>query len=275
MVVPGERHRVMLWWPPGGSPLEPKHVLVTGASSGLGRGLALHYARTGAVVHALARRKEALESLAAEVQALGAPGRVLPVALDVTDSEAHAAAIEAAHRASGRALDLVIANAGMAEPTLASRMDWRVVKRILDVNATAACVTIAAALPAMVARGAGTVVAVSSLAGLRGMPGSAAYCASKAALRVFMESVRVDLRGTGVTAIAILPGFVRTELTARNRFPMPFLMELEAGVQAMADGIRRGRAVVSFPLPLVAATRLAQALPRALFESLARHARPP
>ncbi len=251
----------------------PRSVFITGASSGLGRGLALHYARAGATVHAAARRQARLEALAAEVARAEAPGRIVPVELDVTDAAAQAAAIARAEEEAGGALDLVVANAGVGEPTPATRMEWRTVKRVLDVNVSAACVTLAAALPAMVARGEGTLVAVSSLAAFRGFPGSAAYCASKAALHAFMESLRVDLRGSGVRALTVYPGFVKTELTAKNRFFMPFLMELDDAVRIMAKGIARGDPVVLFPAPMSAAARALAMLPRFLYEPLAARGR--
>src|SRR6184192_3765630 len=246
-------------------------VFITGASSGLGRGLALHYAKEGATVHAAARRRAEIEALAREAS----PGRVVPVVLDVTDPERLVQAIRDAEAASGGALDLVIANAGTGGPTNARKMDWTKVRKILDVNVTAACVTIAAALPAMVERKAGQVVAISSLAAFRGMPGNAAYCASKAALHIFMESVRVDLRGTGVVATTIYPGFVKTELTAKNKFRMPFLMELEDAVRVMARGIARKKATIAYPLPMAAAVRGLSALPRSLYEPLAGRSRIP
>jgi short-subunit dehydrogenase len=249
-------------------PMAHGSVLVTGASSGLGRGLAAHYAREGATVHALARRADALAALTSEI-ARGGGGRVVPVALDVTDADAQVAAIRAAEAQAGGALDLVVANAGVSEPTPGRGMDWKVAKQILDVNVSAACVTIAAALPAMVRRGSGTVVAVSSLAAFRGFPGSAAYCASKAALHTFMESVRIDLRGTGVRAVTIYPGFVKTEMTAKNRFHMPFLMELDDAVRIMVRRIDRGDEVIAFPAAMSAFARAVRAMPRALYEPLA------
>jgi short-subunit dehydrogenase len=249
--------------------MTPRTVFITGASSGLGRGLALHYARAGAAVHAVARRKAELDSLAAEAP----EGRVLPVVLDVADSEKLVAAIHRAEAADGGALDLVIANAGVGATTSARKMDWTAVKRIFEVNTTAAAVTIAAALPAMVARDSGQVVAVSSLAAFRGMPGHAAYCASKAALHLFMESLRVDLRGTSVRATTIYPGFVKTEMTAKNKFPMPFLMELDDAVRVMARGIEKGKATIAYPLPLVAMVRSLGALPRAVYEPIAGRSR--
>jgi len=246
-----------------------KTVFVTGASSGLGRGLALHYAREGKTVHAAARRKDELARLAAEAPS----GSIVPVPLDVADSDALVAAIHRAEDASGGALDLVIANAGVGRPASARKMDWSVVRQILDVNATAACVTIAAALPKMVERNAGQVVMMSSLAAYRGMPGNAAYCASKAAVHVFMESVRVDLRSTGVRATTIYPGFVKTELTAKNKFRMPFLMDLDDAVRVMARGIDRGAKTISYPLPMVAVTRTLGAIPRGIYEPLAAKVR--
>lgn len=237
-------------------------LFITGASSGLGRGLALHYAKAGWTVHAAARRKDELDKLAAEAQ-----GRVVPVVLDVRDHEKLAATIEAFD-----ALDLVIANAGIGMPTPARKLDWRKVQAVMDVNVTAACVTLAAALPKMVARDAGQVVAMSSLAAFRGMPGSAAYCASKAALHTFMEAIRVDLRGTNVRATTIYPGFVKTEMTAKNKFRMPFLMELDDAVRVMAKGIAKGAPTIAYPLPMVGITRTLSVLPRALYEPLAGRA---
>jgi short-subunit dehydrogenase len=245
----------------------PSSVFITGASSGLGRGLALHYAREGATVHAAARRKDELEKLARE-----APG-IVPVPLDVSDTDALVLAIRKAEQASGGALDLVIANAGIGQPTPARKIDWTVVKRIMEVNVVAASVTIAAALPAMVARDQGQVVAVASLAAFRGMPGNGAYCASKAALHTFMESMRVDLRRTKVRATTIYPGFVKTEMTVKNKFPMPFLMELDDAVRVMARGIARGAKTIAYPLPMAAMTRAMAALPRGIYEPLAGRVR--
>jgi short-subunit dehydrogenase len=246
------------------------NVFITGASSGLGRGLALHYARAGSTVFAVARRKEQLESLAAEAGAAGGgKGRIVPIVLDVTDLEAQVAAQDEARREAGGHLDLVIANAGTNLPQHASRLDWRKVQQVLNLNLNAACATIAAALPSMCARGSGTVVGVSSLAAFRGLPSNAAYCASKAALGTFLESIRVDLTGTDVRALCIYPGFVKTELTARHKEPMPFLMELDDAVRVMARGIERGEAQIAFPLPLSAALKVASALPDGLYTALA------
>ena len=240
-----------------------RNVFITGASSGLGRGLALHYAKAGDVVHAAARRKGELDALKAESD------NIVPVVLDVLDSEALVAAIRAAEAASGGALDLVVANAGVGGPTSARKMDWRVVKKILDVNVSSAAVTIAAALPAMVERDRGHVVAVASLAAFRGLPASAAYSASKAAMHIFMESVRIDLKGTRVRATTIYPGFVKTEMTAKNKYRMPMLMELSDAVRVMAKGLERGASTIAYPLPMAAGMRTLGAIPQFLYEPLA------
>jgi short-subunit dehydrogenase len=242
-----------------------KTVFITGASSGLGRGLSLHYARAGATVFAAARRKEQLDSLAAEVKE---GGRVVPMPLDVCDLEALAAAVHSAEGESGGALDLVVANAGVGEPTHGRNLDWSRVKQILDVNVTAALATVCAALPAMVAHNRGTVAAMSSLAAFRGLPGSAAYCASKSALHTFMESLRVDLTGTEVVAACIYPGFVRTELTAKTRHMMPFLMDLDTAVREIVKGLEKGRGQIAFPLPMAAGVKLAAAMPDILYEEI-------
>ncbi|HEY3144894.1 MAG TPA: SDR family NAD(P)-dependent oxidoreductase [Dongiaceae bacterium] len=240
----------------------PKSVFITGASGGLGRGLALHYAREGATVHAVARRKDELEKLAQESP------NIVPVVLDVQDSDKLVLALRRAEP-----LDMVIANAGIGQPTPARKIDWMAVKRIMDVNVTAACVTIAAALPAMVLRNEGHVVAVSSLAAFRGMPGNGVYCASKAALHTFMESMRVDLRRTKVRATTIYPGFVKTDMTAKNKFPMPFIMELDDAVKVMARGLARGSKTIAYPLPLVAMVKTLHALPGGVYEQMAGRVR--
>jgi short-subunit dehydrogenase len=242
-------------------------VFITGASGGLGRGLALHYAKEGWTVFAAARRKEELSKLKDEASS------IVPVPLDVQNSEALVAAIHDAEEQSGGALDMVIANAGIGQPTPARKIDWRVVKQILDVNVGAACVTIAAALPKMVERNAGHIVAVSSLAAFRGMPGNGTYCASKAALHTWMESMRVDLRKTKVRATTIYPGFVKTSMTAKNKFPMPFLMELDDAIQVMTKGLKRGAKTIAFPLPMAALTRTLGAIPSAIYEPLAGRVR--
>ena len=243
-------------------------AFITGASSGLGRGLALHYARHGTTVYAAARRVDALESLVAEAK--DASGKIVPVELDVANTDALVAAIRNAEAASGGALDLVIANAGTSQSGRKIQdQKLEPMAQLFDINVRAACLTITAALPAMVAKKSGTVVGISSIAAWRGLPVTAAYSASKAALDVFLESCRVDLHGTGVHALTIYPGFVKTELTAKRKKKMPFLMELDDAVRIMARGIDRGQARIAFPWQTATVMRTVGALPGWLYERFA------
>lgn len=245
-------------------------ALVTGASSGLGRGLALWLARRGTRVFAAARRKEHLQSLAEEARAVGAT--VEPVALDVAQTDETLKQVRRLDAECG-GLDLVVANAGVGRETHGRKFKWDTAQRIIDVNVTGAAATLTAVLPQMVERNRGHLVGVASLAAFRGLPGNAAYSASKAFLSTFMESLRVDLRPTRVRVTCIYPGFVRTEMTAPNRFPMPFLMEPEEAVEVMGKGIVRGEPIVAFPWQMMRLMGLVKALPNALFDPLASRLR--
>jgi short-subunit dehydrogenase len=245
-------------------------ALITGASSGLGRGLALWFARKGTKVYAAARRREHLEALAAEARAAGAT--IEPVELDVSDADATLSRIQELDEACG-GLDLVVANAGVGGETYARRFKWERAKRIIDVNVTGATATLCAVLPRMVERNRGHVVGVASLAAYRGLAGHAAYSASKAFLSTFMESLRVDLRNTGVRVTCIYPGFVKSEMTAGNKHAMPFLLETEEAVERMGRAIVRGEALYAFPWQLSAPMRLMKVLPNSLFDIAARKLR--
>ena len=245
-------------------------ALVTGASSGLGRGLALWLARRGLRVFAAGRRVAHLQALAAEAQAASAT--VEPVELDVARADATRERLRELDAECG-GLDLVVANAGVGGVTSGRRMDWDKVRAIIDTNVTGATATLTAVLPQMVERRRGHVVGISSLAAHRGLAGHAAYSASKAFLATFLESLRVDLAGTGVRVTTVFPGFVKSEMTAQNTFPMPFLMETEAAVERMGTGILRGETELSFPWQLALPSRLAKVLPNPLFDVAARRLR--
>ncbi|MCI0572893.1 MAG: SDR family NAD(P)-dependent oxidoreductase [Myxococcaceae bacterium] len=245
---------------------EYRNVLITGASSGLGRGLAAWFAKRGATVYAAARRAEQLAQLAHEVE--GGPGRVEPVTLDVADSTRTVEVVRELDRKCG-GLDLVVANAGVGAYTSGRRMDWGAVERILKVNVEGAAATLCAALPSMVERRRGHLVGISSLAGLRGVPRFAAYSASKAFLSTFLESLRLDLHGTGVNVTCLYPGYVKSEMTAQNT-SMPFLLETEDAVERMGRAIERGEEVFLFPWQAATAMRLVRTLPRPLYDRVMR-----
>jgi short-subunit dehydrogenase len=250
--------------------LSYRTALVTGASSGLGRGLALWFGRRGVKVYAAARRLENLEALADEARAAGA--HVEPVELDVANADTTLARIRELDEACG-GLDLVVANAGVGIETNARRIKWEPVKQTIDVNVTGAAATLCAVLPQMVERKRGHLVGVASMAAFRGLGRNAAYCASKAYLSTFMESLRVDLKGTGVNVSCLYPGFVKSEMTAKNKFDMPFLLETEEAVELMGKAILRGETQYAFPWQMARIMGLVKAMPNALFDAAMRKAR--
>jgi short-subunit dehydrogenase len=237
-----------------------KTALITGASSGLGRALAVWFARRGVRVYAAARRAEHLQALRDEVAATG--GVVEPVTLDVADTGATVERIRALDRESG-GLGLVIANAGIGEQTPAWRMDWPKVERTLQVNVMGAAATLTAALPGMVERNRGQVVGISSIAAFRGMPQAAAYSGSKAFLTTFLQSLRVDLSGTGVAVTAIHPGYVKTEMTAKNK-SMVLVLEADEAAERMGRAIVRRVGEFSFPTPMAMVGRIVSMVPDGL-----------
>lgn len=238
---------------------------ISGASSGIGAELAEKLAARGVEVILSARRRDALEALAGRIRANGGSARVEP--LDVSDPEATTAALLRIDDEVG-GIDLVVANAGIGGSRWAGELRWEDCAPTLGINVDGAVASLVALLPRMVERGRGHLVGISSLAGYRGMPASAAYSASKAFLMVFLESLRVDLVGTGVSVTDVRPGFVRTPMTDRNRFKMPFLMDVDEAVRRIVDGIEKRRPTVTFPWPLAVATRLARIVPAGLWDRL-------
>jgi len=242
-----------------------KTFLITGASSGIGEALAVELGRRGAGVGLLARREEVLREVAAKVETAG--GRALAVAVDVRDAGGVKAATAKVSEHFGR-VDVLIANAGIGEITLAREFDIEVVTNILSVNLLGAMNSVAAVLPEMIARGNGQIVGVSSLAAYRGMPGSGAYCASKAALSTFFESLRTELRPRNIFVTTIHPGFVDTPMTRGRNQPMPFLVEPERAAKMMLRAIEARRRTYNFPWQLAAWARLGQLLPDALYDRM-------
>jgi short-subunit dehydrogenase len=241
-------------------------ALITGASSGIGRGLSAWLARRGVKVFGAARRLEELEALAKELQG---QGELVPVRMDVADARATLESIRSIDDACG-GLELVVANAAIAPETPGDVLVWSAVDQIIDVNVRGAAATLSAVADRMVARGSGHLVGISSLAAGRGAPRNAAYSASKAFLSNFLEGLRVELVPRGVKVTAIHPGFVRTPGTAGNTFKMPFLLELDDAVERIGRAILRAPAEFSFPWQAAAAARLMRWLPNGLWDRAAR-----
>lgn len=238
-------------------------TFITGASSGLGAALAPLMAADGDVVVVTARRLENLEEVAEKIKKNG--GMAMPIALDVTDAEAVKAAVAEVTRVYGP-VDTLVANAGIGAQTAAA--DWHTadLDRVFQTNVYGVSHCIEAVLPAMIQRRSGHLVAVSSLAGYRGLPGSGAYSASKGAVTNLMESLRIELRRHGVAVTTICPGFVKTPLTDRNTYAMPFIMDLEPAARLMHRAIRRRRAHYAFPWQLATLARLGRLLPARLYD---------
>jgi NAD(P)-dependent dehydrogenase (short-subunit alcohol dehydrogenase family) len=217
---------------------------ITGASSGIGRGVALEMARRGWTVAASARRADELEVLAAE--AAGLPGRIAPYPCDGTDEEAGRTAGAAIARDHG-AVALAFFNAGIAPYVRAPDIDVAAVRQAVDVNLMGVVNGIAAVMPGMAAQGFGQIAVNASIAGYGGLPKSAAYGATKAALINMCESLKFDCDNLGLTLQLVNPGFVETPLTGKNDFPMPFLMKNADAARRCCDGFARGGFEIVFP----------------------------
>lgn len=240
----------------------PRNVLITGASSGLGRALALWFARRGAKVWAAARRAELLDTLAADPSAR--PGSIVPLVLDVADIAAVRRVLPEVDAAAEGGLDVAIANAGVGGEANPRKDTWEKVERMIQVNVTGAAATLATLAPRMAERGRGHLVGISSLAGWIVTPKMGVYAATKMFLQVYCDGLHLDLKGAGVQVTCINPGFVKSEMTAKNRFKMPFLLETDDAAERMGRAILRGDKLFAYPWPMVLATRAARWVPDAV-----------
>ena len=243
-----------------------KVVLVTGASSGIGRALAVEWGRRGARVGVLARRAEALIEVAGEVERAG--GKALALPADVRDAAALEKAVARVQELWG-GVDVLVANAGMSTTTGATNLRAGEAGDVISVNVIGVINSVAAVLPGMLERKAGHLVAISSLASYRGMPKSGAYSASKAAVSTFFESLRVDLRKSGIAVTTIHPGFIRTPMTAGRKTKLPFLMEVEPAARLIVRAVERRARTYAFPWQLASVVRMMKYLPDALYDRFA------
>lgn len=227
-------------------------VWIVGASSGIGESLAQELLARGARVAISARRSEELERVSA--------GRMVAVTVDVTDEQSVKDAAEQV-RAELGGLDLVVLNAGTWEQLKLADIDPAKFNKHLQVNMMGTVHGVAAVIPQMLAQRSGTIAIVASVAGYRGMPGAMAYGATKAAQINFAEAIRPEARRGGVRIVTINPGFVKTPLTADNKFTMPFLIESDQAARTMADGLAGTRQEIVFPLPMAIFMKIARLLP--------------
>jgi short-subunit dehydrogenase len=237
-------------------------VFITGASSGLGEALAQEYSQrfrgAGLIIGLVARREAELARVAAQL----AGATVECYALDVTD---RVALVSAKHGVP----EVVIANAGISAGTTTGQAnDAAVFERIIRTNVIAMFDTFAPFVDAMSAQKHGTLVGVASVAGIRGLPGAGGYSASKAAAISYLESLRVELRGSGVAVVTIAPGYIRSPMTASNQYPMPFLMDADQFARSAVDAIAARRAFVVIPWPMAIVARALRLLPPLVYDAL-------
>jgi len=245
-----------------------KVVLITGASSGIGRALGIELAKKGASVGLLARRREVLAEVVKEIEARG--GRALALPADVCHADQVKAAACELRRKFGY-IDVLVANAGIGGTTYAVDLCEKEVAQLIRINILGVVNSVTAVMPHMINRGSGHLVAISSLAAYRGLPKSAAYCASKAGVSALFESLRIDLMNTGVEVSIIHPGFIKTPLTA-GRKRMPYLMELDDAIQKIIWAIEKRKKSYAFPWQLAAIVRACILLPNAIYDWIAvRH----
>ncbi|PRP90270.1 3-oxoacyl-[acyl-carrier-protein] reductase FabG [Enhygromyxa salina] len=240
-------------------------ALITGASSGIGAALAKLLAAEGTEVVLVARREQALREQAEAITSAGGKARI--EVLDVSDPERTEARIRELDEALG--LELVVANAGVGNSRWGGKLAWNDCRKVIAVNVCGAVATLTGAIPGMVARGRGHLVGVSSIAQYRGLPSSASYCASKAFLSTFLESLRVDLHATGVAVTDVRPGFVDTPMTEDMK-SKPFSIEVDKAARIIARGVRSRRKVVAFPAPMKMIGHMLQLMPKNIYEPAVR-----
>jgi short-subunit dehydrogenase len=251
---------------------DPRSILVTGGTSGIGEALALAYAAPGRVVALTGRDPERAAAVAAACRALGA--EALAETIDAADGPAMAEFVARLH--ARMPLDLVIANAGVSAGTGGGSESGEQARRILRVNIDGVVNTVMPAIDCMLAKPAagakrrGQIAIMSSLAGFRGFPGAPAYCASKAAVKVWGEALRGELHAKGIGVSVICPGYVRSRMTEKNRFPMPFLMDAGRAARIIRRGLARNKARIAFPWPMHALVALIAGLPPGVTDPLFR-----
>ena len=230
----------------------PSSILITGASSGIGKALSLHYAKAEVTLHLGGRNQTRLDAVAKRCQAKGAT--VITNVSEVTNSQAISDWIATADSMAN--LDLIIANAGVSGGTFNGKEPTEQVRQIFDVNLGGVLNTVLPGLDRMLERQAEQIAIISSLASFLPLPAAPAYSASKAAIRQYGEALRIAVSSQNVRVSVICPGFVHSRMTAANSFTMPLIMPSDKAAQIIADGLSRNRARIAFPWPMYAAVWL-------------------
>ena len=232
--------------------LSDRNIWVVGASAGIGAALATELDTRGARVAISARRKNELDAVAA--------GKMTVVPVDVTDRAALDDAAVQVRDELGE-IDMVVYNAGFWEQMDAAAWDRDVFARHVEINLLGLNNCVGAVLPGMVHAGRGQLVSVASVAGYRGIAGAEAYGATKAAQINMLEALGAAVASHGISVTTVCPGFVRTDLTAKNTFPMPFMIDADAAARSICNGLERGQLEIVFPLPMAVLMKVARLLP--------------
>jgi short-subunit dehydrogenase len=244
-----------------------KNILITGASSGIGLELAKRIAAEKCNLALLNRRVEITGELAKTLSI--DDSKVISVKCDVSNRDEVIKAIDGVKNNFGK-IDIAILNSGVSIHSPVENFNSENAKQMFDVNVTGMMHCIDALLPEFINNKSGVIVGISSLADGRGFPRSGVYCASKAAVTIFLESIRVELKKYNVRVITVKPGFIRTPMTKKNEFKMPFLMDVDKAAGIILNGIKKEKRIIQFPLPTVIATKLLRIIPNSVFEFIAR-----
>jgi Short-chain dehydrogenases of various substrate specificities len=245
--------------------LKNKKIILTGGSSGIGYQLSKKLLLEGNSLAVLARRKERLDRLTEEVK--GLPGKLFVYQCDVTDKKRVNEVITEIIKEMG-GIDITVLNSGIGRPEGVKKFNAENAYTVFNTNVLGIVNCIEALLPIFLEQRNGVIAGVSSLADNRGYSMSGFYCGSKAAVTMILESLSAELKMHGIKVITIKPGFVRSEMTARNDFKMPFLMDPEKAADIIVKGLKKEKRIIQFPLITVIGSKFIGLLPVRLFEYL-------
>lgn len=246
-----------------------KNVIIFGASQGIGKALAYEYAKYGSDVVLLSRNEESIKAIAEEIK----DTKCYCQSCDVAKKEDIKEGIDFALGKLG-SIDLAVINSGVGGPNWMDNFSADDFKNMFDVNTFGIAYALEYLIPIMKKQGYGTIAGVTTLADVRGYAGSSSYSASKAAASILLEAARVELKKDNIKVVTVRPGFVKTAMTDKNEFKMPFIMQPDKAARIIRKGIDRGKSIVQFPFPIVTITRLIKNLPNWLFDWGMTKARP-
>lgn len=241
------------------------NIFITGASSGIGYQLAKDLAAEGANLALLARRKELIDELAKELENIT---KVKAYKCDVIKRE-EVKEVIAKIKTDFDKIDVAILNSGVGRTSSVLKYTSSAAEEIFSTNVLGAVYCIEQILPEFISERRGVIAGISSLGDGKGFPKSGFYSASKAALTIILESLRIELKPLNVKVITIKPGFIKTPMIDKNTFNMPYLMSVEKSSRMILNGLRKDKRIIEFPLPTTIAAKFLQIIPTRWFEAIA------